>query len=79
MKNNQIQFNENKFNIKYLKDRVHLIRMIKSMNNKLKFREQTYFLAAHYLDIVFHSGKITDTKYELIAVCCLMIAGIIIY
>jgi hypothetical protein len=65
----------------YSKIRLELVNLIKNVNNKLKFRTQTFFLAVNYMDIIFSSNNlpqhnyILESKPHLLSICCLLIAG----
>jgi hypothetical protein len=75
MKLNQEPIITTNFQEDYIRDRNTLISLIKSLNYKLRFKFQTYFLAIHYMDLIFTNTKITDTNKELVAISCLMLSG----
>jgi hypothetical protein len=62
-----------KINSHYLVKREELIRNIRIIFNKLKFRNQTFYLSILYMDLILTSTH--DTKMELISFACLILAG----
>ena len=66
-----------KLSAQYLLRRPDLIKNISIISNKLNFATQSFYLAIHYLDIIL-SNTIVDLKIELIALCCIILAGILI-
>jgi len=65
-----------KKNSLYLNKREELIRNMRTIFNKLKFRNQTFYLSIHLLDLIMSCTK--DSKMELISIICLILAGKII-
>jgi hypothetical protein len=75
MKSNQHALSFDNFQADYIRDRNFLIGLIKSINYKLRFKFQTFFLAVYYMDLIYNTHKITEFEKELIAITCLMLAG----
>lgn len=64
---------KHKINSHYLFKREELIRNIRVIFNKLKFRNQTFYLSILFMDLILTSTH--DTKMELISYACLILAG----
>ena len=64
-------------NTNYINKRFNIIKNLQYVTNKLKYRRQTFFLALSYLDNIYSKASLVhDIKPELVALCCLIIAGI---
>jgi hypothetical protein len=59
---------------KFLHKRQDLIKNMKVICRKFRFRDQSFYLGVHYLDIILSNNTI-EVKIELVALCCLILAG----
>lgn len=57
----------------YMNKREELIRNLRVLFNKLKFRNQTFYLAVLMMDLILCNHQ--ETKLELVSVVCLILAG----
>lgn len=61
----------------YLGIRRELVHIIKQMIEKLKFTDQTLFQAILFMDILVYKLKEDfDNKFKIVAVSCLILAGL---
>ena len=73
-KNNEKNF----INIEYLKNRNKLLNFLRSINYKLDFNSQTFYLSLLYLDKIFELNDIKiikDKDFHLISLSCLILAS----
>jgi hypothetical protein len=59
----------------YIQRRKYLIEIIRLLNETLKFRSQTIYQAIYYMDIIHFKSHTIIPSFELIAICCLIIAA----
>ena len=63
----------------YITKRKEIITLIRSINTKLDFNSQTFFLAVYYMDEIFTSTHFTVdpdiSNYILLSLCCLIISS----
>jgi hypothetical protein len=64
---------------KYLKWRRVLVDWMCQFGNEFNFNFTTTHVAVSYLDRYLHSVTISKTKFQLVALACLLIAGIYPY
>ena len=58
----------------YMSKRSNIIQILESLCSKLKFRNQTLYLALYLIDIIY-VNKRSKLDYELTSVSCLLLAG----
>lgn len=58
----------------YMTKRTEIIQNLFHIYLKLRLNKQSLYLAICYMDYILFSMTI-DIKYELLGVCCLLIAG----
>ena len=75
MKQNQFLLNQ-EYNNEYLSNRSYLINIINTLNRKLRFKIQTFYIAVNYMDIILNKEEKFDKNSDSIAICCLIVAGI---
>ena len=58
----------------YLVKRSEIIQNLFHITQKLKFSKQSLYIAISYMDYILFSMSL-DIKYELLGLCCLIIAS----
>ena len=72
---NFTQFSPYSINKDYLNSRKALFYLLHKMTIKMGFKSQTFFLCAHYLDIIFTKKKRINLNLNILGLSCLCLAA----
>lgn len=56
-------------------DREKIIEIVRQLCKKLKFSDQTFHLAVHYMDVIYLDKVFTRNQIYVYVVACLLTAG----